>query len=185
MVPNLCGFPETYRFSIGPCDWTFNLHGAQLYRGFSLQTPKREKVKDHALRNKMSDNILQTCHVTRVFCIKDILYMAPNGSYCSWNKHCFLTSKKRDSNSKRTSSCPDISTMLPTLLNKRHSLHGAQLMGFLKPTDFQLVHVIELSIYMAPNSIRAFLFKHQREKVKDPKAMWINFKLISKWRPTL
>ena len=31
-----------------------------------------------------------------------------------------------------------------------HSLHGAQLVGFLKPTDFQLVHVIELSIYMAP-----------------------------------
>ncbi len=26
-------------------------------------------------------------------------------------------------------------------------------------------------LYMAPNSIGAFLFKHQREKVKDPQAM--------------
>jgi len=32
-----------------------------------------------------------------------------------------------------------------------HSLHGAQLVGSQKPTGFQLVHVIELSIYMAPN----------------------------------
>ena len=24
------GFSETYRFSIDPCDWTFNLHGANV-----------------------------------------------------------------------------------------------------------------------------------------------------------
>ncbi len=56
--------------------------------------------------------------------------MAPNGSYCSWNKHCFLTSKKRDSNNKKkTSFCPDTSTMSRSLLNKGHSLHGSQLTG--------------------------------------------------------
>ena len=49
---------------------------------------------------------------------KSILYMAPNDSYCFWNKHCFLTSKT-DSNDKRSSLCPDTNTMLPTLLNKR------------------------------------------------------------------
>ncbi len=50
--------------------------------------------------------------------------MAPNGNYCSWNKLRFLTSKKRASNNKRTSFCPDTSTMSRSLLNKRHSLHG-------------------------------------------------------------
>ncbi len=45
-----------------------------------------------------------------------------------------------------------------------HSLHGAQLVGSQKPTGFLLIHVIELSIYMAANSIGAFLFKHQKEK---------------------
>ena len=31
-----------------------------------------------------------------------------------------------------------------------HSLHGAQLVGFQKPTGFQSVHMIEFSINMAP-----------------------------------
>ena len=58
-----------------------------------------------------------------------------------------------------------------------HSLHGAQLVGAQKPTGFQLVHVIELSIYMAPNSIGAFLFNTVREN-RNPGAMSIDFKSI-------
>ncbi len=57
--------------------------------------------------------------------------------------------QKKDSNTKRTSFCPDTSTMSRSLLNRRHSLHGDQRMGL------------------------------------NPKAMWINFKLISTWHPTL
>ncbi len=33
------------------------------------------------------------------------------------------------------------------------------------------VNQFQIDLYMAPNSIGAFLFKHQREKVKDPQAM--------------
>jgi hypothetical protein len=41
--------------------------------------------------------------------------------------------------------------MSRSLLNKRHSEHGAQLVGFQKPTGFQSVHVFDFkSIYMAP-----------------------------------
>ena len=47
----------------------------------------------------------------------------------------FLNIKKRDSNNKRTSFCPDTSTMSRSLLNKRHSEHDAQL-----PRDFTLSH---------------------------------------------
>ena len=72
MAPNLRGILPLAMIRL----WS-RLHGAQLYRGFSLQHRKRKKEPWAMFID-----------------FKSILYMAPNGSYCSWNKHCFLTSKK-------------------------------------------------------------------------------------------
>jgi hypothetical protein len=136
--------------------------------------------------------------------------MAPNGSYCSWNKHCFLTSKKTVT-IKRTSFCPDISTMSRSLLNKRYSLHGDQ-RGSCKsnlktsPREMsdnisQTCHVTTLlnkrDLYMVPkrtglnpwSHVLDFFLnqkKHDAQRViqSHPKALWINFKSIRTWRLT-
>ena len=66
---------------------------------------------------------------------------------------------QRDSNNKRTSFCPDTSTMLPTLLNKR-------------------------DLYMAPNSIGAFLFNIVREN-RNPQPCLLTLSQFSTCRPNV
>jgi len=86
----------------------------------------------------------------------------------------FPNIKKKDSNTKRTSFCPDTSTMSRSLLNKRHSQHGDQrLRASCQKKTWEVPRPCRLKIYQVQKKIQSlqnldldfFSLQNKRERI--------------------
>jgi len=81
---------------------------------------------------------------------------------------------------------PNLRGILPLAMIRLWSrLHGAQLVGFQKPTGFQSVHVLDFkSTYMTPKRFRGFSLHITKEKnLMTPP--WETKCLITSYRPAM